>query len=147
MDETYQDPLDPASERFAALCKHLNCAARQDNAKWSADVFSGGFKFSDEFPTDYEKLGEQLPSFVDLLRCLWGYRASLVMQTPRQDLAGYWEAAKAHAPNWAGFSSERSSAQMKPRVAATDRKVTKFIRDMDRMDRELEKRSRVAAKG
>src|ERR1035441_6867135 len=117
MNETGEDMLDLSSKAFHCLCKHLNCAMRQADATCSVDLFSGGFKFSDEAPADFETLGDSLMPFVNLVRCLWGYRASIVMGKPRQDLAAYWEAAKKCAPRWAGFSPERSSEEMKIHVA------------------------------
>jgi hypothetical protein len=146
MDDGYQDPLDPASNLFANLCKELSACVRKDDATHAADFFSGGFKFSDEFPANFEQLGERLPSFVDLLRCLWGYRASLVTGKPRQDLVAYWEAAKMRSPNWAGFSAERCSPHMKNHAEEAERRTTEIINELDRMDRELTARSRATAR-
>jgi hypothetical protein len=144
MNEIYEDPLDPASEAFQRLCIHLDSSVRRDNATCSVDLFSGGFKFSDEAPPDYEKLADSLPPFVDLMRCLWGYRASIVAGKPRQDLAAYWEAARRYAPGWAGFSPERASEEMKIHLDEAARRTTEFIKEMDLLDRSLSK-SRASA--
>jgi hypothetical protein len=139
MIESYDDPIDPALEIFQRLCMILDSCEKRADATCSPDVFSGGFKFSDEAPHDFEKLGDQLPPFVDLLRCLWGYRASVATGKPRSDLAHYWDAAKVRAPRWPGFAVERSSEKMKCHVDAAERQTMEFIKEMDRLDRTLEK--------
>jgi hypothetical protein len=135
------DDVSPGSEDFITLCTHLNSLARRNDAACEADLFSGGFKFSDEVPADIEKLGENLMPLVNLLRCLWGYRASIAVGNLRQDLAPYWDAARTHAPRWAGFSPERSSAEMKVHVDNANRRTKEFIAEMERMDRNLRTKS------
>lgn len=134
---TYKDPIDPASKLFASLCEQLNCMVGQSDAECAVDLLAGGFKFSDEIPSDYEKLGERLPAFVDLMRCLWAYRASIVVGKPRRELAGYWEAARKLAPRWAGFAAERSSEDMKLHVDEVARRTKEFIDEIARIDRSL----------
>jgi hypothetical protein len=141
MLEIYDDPIEPTTATFRALCDILDSCATQENATCGPDLFSGGYKFSDEAPADFEKLGDHLLPLVDLLRCLWGYRASIVVGKPRADLAHYWEAAKGFAPRWAGFSPERSSPEMKAHIDNVDRLAVEFLAEMERMDRKLRTKS------
>jgi hypothetical protein len=83
--------LELGSDRFLFLCTKLNATVRRDDAAWSADILSGGFKFSDEIPDDFdESLDLSLP-LIAMLRRLWAYRVSLVEGKPRPDLASTWE--------------------------------------------------------
>ncbi|HET6248884.1 MAG TPA: hypothetical protein VFE47_14400 [Tepidisphaeraceae bacterium] len=146
MQNANVDDVDPGSVEFSVLCTHLNALQRREGAACAPDLFSGGYKFSDEVPPDIDALGSNLMPLVNLLRCLWGYRASLVTGNVRQDLAPYWNAARASAPLWAGFSPERSAAEMKTYIDDTDRLATEFVAEMERMDRNLRKRASSLAK-
>jgi hypothetical protein len=137
MTNSEVDDVNPGSEDFITLCTHLNSLVRRDAAACAPDLFSGGFKFSDEVPADIENLGENLMPLVNLLRCLWGYRASIVRGNLRQDLAPYWDGARMYAPRWAGFSPERSSAEMKIHVDNAARRSKEFVAELERMDRNL----------
>lgn len=143
--------LDLNSERFLFLCAKLNAMVCKEGATWSADIFSGGFKFSDETPGDvYEcEYIEVALSLTTLMRRLWAYRMSVVEGRPRPDLAATWELTRALAPQWAGFTPDRCSPKMQPIVDGVKFKLEQFDQDTERLEAtvaEQEHRKRGAEK-
>lgn len=140
MSSKYEYELDLHSDKFRVLCNKLNMTLCKEGATWTADIFSGGFKFSDEFP---EGLNE--PEMIDLalsvttlLRRLWTYRMSLIEGKPRSDLAVTWESTMTLAPRWAGFTPERCSPRMQSIVDGVRSKKTQFAEDVDRLEARIE---------
>jgi hypothetical protein len=82
--EAYHLELD--SDRFLFLCTRLNATVRRDDASWSVDILSGGYKFDDEIPDGLSEAPELFLPLTTLLRRLWAYRFSLVEGNPRPDL-------------------------------------------------------------
>jgi hypothetical protein len=134
-----QDPyvLEPGSDRFLSLCARLNTTIRADDAEWSVDIMSGGFKFNDEIPDGLRESPDVFLPLITLLRCLWAYRVSLVEGQPRADLALWWDSALHLAPHWAGFTPHRCSAAMQPVVADVKSKGLEFARDVERLEARL----------
>lgn len=84
-------------DEFRRFCVALNSLRQDPEAQPGFDGMSGGFKFSDEFAEEFRGLdGEMLLRLVGWLRCLWGYRISLVLETPRSELADYSFATQHH---------------------------------------------------
>jgi hypothetical protein len=129
--------LELGSDRFIFLCTKLNATTRQEDADWSYDVFSGGFKFSDEIPDDVQESPDLLLPLVTLLRQLWAHRMSLIEGSPRPDLAPTWELARRLAPRWVGFSPERCSPSMQSIVDESRLRGQQFCRDIERLEARL----------
>jgi hypothetical protein len=132
--------LNSNSERFILLCTKLNAMVCKEGATWSADIFSGGFKFSDEVPHDMNNPEsiEIALSLTTLMRRLWAYRMSLIEGKPRPDLAATWELTRALAPRWAGFTPDRCSPKMQPIVDGVRFKREQFDRDIERLEARIE---------
>ena len=121
------------SELCIHLLNHLNSATLKNDAEWSVDIISGGFKFSDEIPQSASSLSDDLRlPLVTLLRILWGYRISLVSGHPRTDLEKWWCLAKEHAPLWAGFCQKRCSSDAKLYLDECRMRLLKFSEDIDK---------------
>lgn len=133
--------LELGSDRFVLLCGKLDDANRRDDASWSAEQMSGGFRFDDEFPRDLDDSPEVVLPLVTLLRNLWAYRRSLVEGTPRAELACWWEQTQHLAPHWAGFAPERCSPEMQPVVEEVKASQEQFSRDVLAIDSKLSRRS------
>lgn len=134
--DPFELPVDSPQCRF--LCAALNDARPQAGAQGRPELFSGGFKFSDEIPRSLFDSDEHVLQLVTLMRCLWGYRASLVRGEPRSDLAPYWNVTKQLAPNWAGFAAERCSPRMMEFLDGPVREQFEaFVNDCDRLDASL----------
>src|SRR5262249_27520078 len=130
--------IDLASTRFILLCETLNATVCEENATWSADILSGGLKFSDEIPQEMSNPQSLDVTSIELTLCLttlmrrlWAYRMSLIEGTPRSDLAATWELTRSLAPQWAGFAPDRCSAKMRPLVDGVRCKTEQFDQDVD----------------
>jgi hypothetical protein len=130
--EAYHLELD--SDRFLFLCTRLNATVRRDDASWSVDILSGGFKFDDEIPDGLSEAPELFLPLTTLLRSLWAYRFSLVEGKPRPDLYPTWESTRQLAPQWAGFAPDRCSANMRSLVAEVKSRDEQFARDVERLE-------------
>lgn len=126
--------LDLGSDRFLFLCTKLNATVQRDDAAWSVDILSGGFKFNDEIPDGLGESPDLYLPLVTLLRGLWAYRRSLVEGRPRPDLAPTWEWARRLAPQWAGFAPDRCSARMQPVVGEVKAREAQFGRDIESLE-------------
>jgi hypothetical protein len=131
-DHAYE--LELGSERFLDLCTKLNATAQRDDAAWSVDILSGGFKFNDEIPDGLDESPDLFLPLVALLRGLWAYRASLVEGKSRPDLAPAWEWTSRLAPLWAGFAPDRCSANMRPVVAQVKAQDVQFAQDLQGLE-------------
>jgi hypothetical protein len=129
--------LELGSERFLDLCTRLNATVRRDDAAWSADLLSGGFKFDDEIPDGLDESPEAFLPLITLLRRLWAYRISLVEGQPRPELAPAWEWTRRLAPQWAGFAPDRCSAIMRSVVDQVKARDARFARDGERLEARL----------
>ncbi len=138
LPEDFYD-INLCSERFSLLCSKLNATLYKEDATWTLDVFSGGFKFSDEFPEGLSKPETMELELLlsTLMRSLWAYRISLVEGKSRPDLAATWESAKALAPLWAGFTPDRCSPNMQPIVDRVRSKAAQFAQDVERLEARL----------
>lgn len=86
------------------LAKALRQTIFDPKARREAELFSGGFMYSDEMPAwSYRDTHEGGYAF----RCLIGFRASLIRQEPREDLRPIWNEIYRLCPHWPGFRSER----------------------------------------
>ena len=135
--ESYHLELD--SDRFLFLCAKLNATVRRDDATWSVDILSGGFKFNDEIPEGLSESPELFLPLTTLLRSLWAYRVSLVEGKPRPDLYPTWESTRHLAPHWAGFAPDRCSANMQSAVDDVKSKDVQYARDIERLEAALRK--------
>jgi hypothetical protein len=134
--DPYEISVDSPECRF--LCAALDDMRLQEGAVRSPEFFSGGFRFSDEVPRDLLKSDKHVLPLVTLLRRLWGYRASLVVGRPREDLAPYWERARELAPHWAGFADDRCSPEMADYVnGPVQEHCEQILKDLDRLDAQL----------
>ncbi len=86
MEPDHAYDLELGSERFLFLCMKLNATAQREDAAWSADLLSGGFKFNDEIPDGLNESPDLFLPLITLLRSLWAYRSSLVEGKPRPSL-------------------------------------------------------------
>lgn len=133
----YSDPfsLELDSDEFHLICNEMNQLKPDSSGVPSFDGMSGGFKFSDEVPLTISEGDSPLVlPLVTLLRCLWGYRVSLVCGKPRSDLVKWWTAANIAAPNWPGFLAERNSIVMQPfvdRCKKSSRRMTETLDELD----------------
>ncbi len=127
-----------SSDEFRQFCFALNSLQPDQDARPGFDGMSGGFRFSDEIAEQFRSLdGETLLRLVGWLRCLWGYRISLVLETPRSELADYWFATQHLAPNWPGFLPERCDNRMRPFAASCTARSHELVRGLDRLDAEF----------
>lgn len=126
--------LELGSDRFLFLCHRLDAAAFREDAAWSVDIPSGGFKFGDEVPDDSRESFDMVLPLFTLLRRLWAYRVSLVEGRPWPDLAPTWELTRSLAPRWAGFTPARCSAAMQPLVDEVKSRDLVFARDIERLE-------------
>jgi hypothetical protein len=126
--------LELGSDRFLFLCTKLNATVRRDDAAWSVDILSGGFKFNDEIPDGLSESPELFLPLTTLLRSLWAYRFSLVEGRSRPDLHPTWDATRQLAPQWAGFAPDRCSADMRSLVAEVKSRDEQFERDVARLE-------------
>jgi hypothetical protein len=131
--------LELGSDRFLFLCTKLNATVRRDDASWSVDILSGGFKFNDEIPDGLSESPELFLPLTTLLRRLWAYRSSLVEGNPRPDLHPTWESTRQLAPQWAGFAPDRCSANVRSLVAEVKSRDEQFARDVERLEPRLRK--------
>jgi hypothetical protein len=97
---------------YVNLCSCLDSLEYDESALCSADLLSGGYKFSDEIPMVFEMDQSHAQDVISLLRYLWAYRASIVINNPLSSLADCWNRTKQYAPNWPGFYDERCSSCM-----------------------------------
>jgi hypothetical protein len=66
------------------------------------EMLSGGFLWSDERPKRYSDAASGYP-----FRCLIGYRASMILEKPREEHRVVWDSVLAGCPGWPGFRAER----------------------------------------
>jgi hypothetical protein len=134
-----EDPFEVSvdSESFQLLCRELNSMVRKENASWSVDLLSGGFKFNDELPESANGSLQDMLPMITLLRRLWAYRASLVEGMPRASLAENWDEVRRLAPQWAGFAADRCAASMKSVMVAVREQDARFAEDIARLEERL----------
>ena len=137
MEPDHAYDLELGSERFLFLCAKLNATGQRDDAAWSADILSGGFKFNDEIPDSLNESPDLFLPLITLLRSLWAYRLSLVAGEPRSDLAPTWEWTRRFAPQWAGFVPDRCSAIMQPVIDEVKSRDVQFARDIEHFEAKL----------
>lgn len=65
------------------------------------DVMSNAFIWRDEVPTMDDV------SLIWLLRPVWHFRTSLIIESPSRKHAPYWDEAMACCPDWVAFLPER----------------------------------------
>ena len=127
------EPLD-AYRWLTDYADHLNGISRRG---WLGfpfyDLLAGAIVWTDET----RRLGRQRTpvEVVWSLRCLWAYRTSLMLGTPREELAPYWQFGVEHFPNWVGFHPARRVST--PRLLRIYRKgeaqTDKLADDLNRM--------------
>jgi hypothetical protein len=138
----YHDARDSElhTDCFTLICGLLNTTDLKGDAVWTVDIFSGGFKFSDEIPDVSDESFEVTLSLIALLRRLWAYRVSLVEGEPRADLAPTWESASRLAPHWVGFTPDRCCSGMQPIVNELKSKDLQFAQDIEQLEHEWKSR-------
>jgi hypothetical protein len=103
-------------------------------AKWFYEGMSGGLIWDDEFPE------EALTACVSVgnwaLRFVVGYRASLIRESPREELRASWDQLLRQCPQWPGFRPERRASELKPQLEAEE---ARFLAEFDALDAELSK--------
>jgi hypothetical protein len=137
MEPHHAYDLELGSERFLDLCTRLNATVRRNDAAWSADLLSGGFKFDDEIPDGLDESPESFLPLITLLRMLWAYRRSLVEGHPRPELAPAWEWTRRLASRWAGFAPDRCSAIMQSVVDQVKARDARSASDVERLEARL----------
>jgi hypothetical protein len=75
---------------------------------------SGGFVWEDEFPEEALDACKRAGSWA--FRWVIGYRASLVMGKPRDELRPAWDQLARECPEWPGFRPDRQRAEWKERL-------------------------------
>lgn len=86
------------------LAKALRHTRFDPNARRSAELFSGGFMYSDEMPARWY-LDSNDGGYA--FRRLIGFRASLIRAEPMEYLRPIWDEIQRLCPHWPGFRSER----------------------------------------
>ena len=130
------DKFDPdlTLEEYAG---HLNAIRRP---RWFGgpyyELLSGALVWTDETRHFFRRTPVQV---IWALRGLWAYRTSLMLEKPREELAGYWQLGLARFPRWVGFRPERRQAT--PALLKIYRRgdvsTRKCLRDLEReWDRE-----------
>jgi hypothetical protein len=116
-------------ERLARHAAHLNSLRRRRLfARPFYEIMSGALVWRDESHRD-------TPSeLIDVLRCLWTYRTSVMLSEPREELAGVWRMAMQQCPHWVGFRAERGkpTPKMLRIYREGDVRLRKCLRDMER---------------
>jgi len=105
-------------------------------ARWDAsatrqyEIMSGGFAWSDEWPSDVAYLCVERGSWA--FRYVMGYRASLIRGAPREELRAPWDQLLRECPEWPGFRPERSSPAL---TKDLDYESNRAFRELDELDR------------
>lgn len=95
-------------------------------AKRDFDGMAGGFVWEDEFPQEAVAACMQSDNWA--FRAVIGYRASLIMGEPREELRAPWDQlAQAH-PEWPGFRPERQSGDLKAQMERANERFMASLR-------------------
>ena len=122
------DNFDPYRE-LATYARRLDARRRRGLfAMPFFEIMSGALVWTDE------RVWRAPPGLVGVLRILWAYRTSLMLNEPRDELAEYWRFGLVKFPHWVGFRPGRRTAT--PRLLRIyrvgDVSLRKCLRDMDR---------------
>jgi hypothetical protein len=121
------------------LAKIIGQLQYDPEATRSFDLMSGAFLWSDERPEIDSRQPEHSMVVINLLRKLFAYRASLILDSPRSEFAELWEEVRSVAPDWPGFRSERRSTELRePLQIASD----EMLQQLDRLERVCDRLSR-----
>ena len=113
------------------LIEVLRGCRHDPDAKRSYELMSGGFVWSDEYPSGFSFATDD-----SAFRFLVGYRASLIRGAPREELRSVWDAVLAGYPDWPGFRPERRSTDL---VVELDAASKHMMRSVDALDRSCRK--------
>lgn len=80
-------------------------------AKCSYEGMSGGLWWDDEFPDSAIDACVEMDNWA--FRFVIGYRASLIMGEPREELRTTWEQLVNECPDWPGLQPEICSAELR----------------------------------
>jgi hypothetical protein len=95
------------------------------------DVMSGGLVWTDETRRFFRRTPTEV---IWALRALWAYRTSLMLNEPREELAGFWQYGLARFPRWVGFRPQRRKPTPKllEIYRRGDMSLRKCLRDLKR---------------
>lgn len=100
------------------------------DAKREFDGMSGGFYWDDELPDEVITTSLRLDNYA--YRCVIGYRTSLIVGEPREELRGPWDQLLEECPEWPGFRPERRDPEL---LDATERANERFMASLRRMSK------------
>jgi hypothetical protein len=113
------------------LARALRHTSFDPNATRSAELFSGGFMYSDEMPARWcfdPDDGKYA------FRLLIAFRASLIRGEPVEDLRPIWQEIHPLCPHWPGFRLERCDPalreELKRELRRTCRSVVRALRQV-----------------
>ena len=141
MDRVYSE-LQTGPDAFLEICQALDGLEYDPNAQWQFDGMSGAFKFVDESPGALRDDDRLCFPCIDLLRCLWGYRLSVVRAAHRSELFDFFRAVRIEAPNWPGFHPDRCSPAMLPVADECKRRSAELSEGLDELDRRINEQMR-----
>jgi hypothetical protein len=81
------------------------------------NVFDGGFRWSDEFPSGFFDQVIRLDYWLD--RYLAAHRASLILGKEDHRFRSIWQEVQREVPGWPGLRAERSDTSLATELIAT----------------------------
>jgi hypothetical protein len=125
---SHQHTFDPF-QILTDYAEHLNgICSPERGVQGCYEIMSGALVWSDE-------RNEKTPvEVIWALRAIWGYRTSLMLNEPREELKPTWDHGLSLFPKWVGFRPERR--QPTPELLRIYRRgdvsLRKCLRDLER---------------
>ncbi len=100
------------------------------NATYAYEHLSGGFYWSDEFPS-FDSADWQIVRHDDLYRFLIRIRRCITLGDDSVESTPLWQQVMAHAANWPGLLPERRSGRIVKRLVAAERLADRCLKKLE----------------